>query len=129
MTRFWIGAFGGLSILAVTAGSLFAQAARNDGQEEGRFSGEYGIHGGSPGDITPPTAKDARVTMTINGRLAARMYRELGPKAQQKECVSDDVEMRDLGDISCEREKAGGKATCYIGFNLRSGKSVYPRAC
>lgn len=67
--------------------------------------------------------------MTIEGRLAVRMYRELGPKAQQKECVPEHMEIRDLGDISCEREKAGGQTTCYIGFDLRSGKSVYPRAC
>ena len=127
MPKFQMAVLLGVPVILLTA--VIAYAAGEGGQEDGKFAGEYAIHGGSPGDITPPTAKDARLTMTINGRLAARMYRELGLKAQQKECVSDDVEMRDLGDISCEREKAGGKATCYIGFNLRSGKSVYPRAC
>jgi len=129
MMRFWIGMLAGLSIMAVTAGSLFAQAARNDGPAKGRYSGEFAIYGGSPADIVPPTAKDATLGLTIEGPLAVRMYRELGPKAQQKECVADDVEIRDLGDISCDREKAGGKTTCYIAFDLRSGKSTYPRAC
>ena len=129
MTKFWIGALGGLSLLALTAGSLFAQAARNDGPAKGRYSGEFAIYGGSPADIVPPTAKDATLGLTIEGPLAARMYRELGPKAQQKECVPDGVEIRDLGHISCDREKAGGKATCYVAFNLRSGKSDYPRPC
>lgn len=127
MPKFQMGVLLGVPVILLTA--VIAHAAVEGGQEEGKFSGGYGIHGGYPGDITPPTAKDAKVTMTINGRLAARMYRELGPKSQRKECVSDDVEIRDLGDISCEREKAGGKATCYIGFDLRSGKSIYPRVC
>jgi hypothetical protein len=129
MTRFWIGALAGLPILAVTAGSLFAQAARNDGQAQGRYSGEFAIYGGAPGDIVPPTEENARLGLTIEGPLAARMYRELGPKAQQKECVPDNMEIRDQGDISCGREKGGGRTTCYIAFDLRAGKSVYPTAC
>jgi hypothetical protein len=127
--RFWIGALGGFSIWAVTAGVLFAQAARNDGQAQGRYSGEFAIYGGAPGDIVPPTAEQASLGLTIEGPLAARMYRELGPKAQRKQCVPDTMEIRDLGDISCDREKASGRATCYIAFDLRAGKSVYPRAC
>lgn len=125
MPKFQMGMLLGVPVVLLTVVVAYAAG----GQEDGKFTGGYGIHGGYPGDITPPTAKDAKVTMTINGRLAARMYRELGPKAQLKECVPDNMEIRDLGDISCERERVGGKATCYIGFDLRTGKSIYPRVC
>jgi hypothetical protein len=126
MPKFQMAVLLGVPVILLTA--VIAHAAGQAGQEEGKFAGEYAIHGGSPGDITPPTVKDAKLSMTIDGRLAARMYRELGPKSQQKECVPDNMEIRDLGDISCERE-AGGQTTCYIGFNLRSGKSIHVRDC
>lgn len=127
MPKFQMAALLGVPVMLLTA--VIAHAAGEGRQEEGKFAGEYAIHGGHPGDITPPTAKDAKVSMTIEGRLAARMYRELGPKSQQKECVPDNIEIRDLGDISCEREKGGRETTCYIGFDLRSGKSIHVRDC
>ncbi len=127
MPKFQMAVLLGVPVILLTV--VIAHAAGQAGQEEGKFAGEYAIHGGSPGDITPPTVKDAKLSMTIDGRLAARMYRELGPKSQLKECVPANMEIRGLGDISCEREKGARETTCYIGFDLRSGKSIYVRDC
>lgn len=113
-----------LAGVVLCAGLAWAQ-----GPGFGSYRGTYRIEGGTPGERKEPTAEDVQAVLTIEGVLAARMYREMGRRAQQKECVPDDVEIRDRGDLDCERDKASGAVTCYIAIDLRRGKSTYARVC
>ena len=54
MPKFQMAVLLGVPVILLTA--VIAYAAGEGGQEDGKFAGEYAIHGGSPGDITPPTA-------------------------------------------------------------------------
>jgi hypothetical protein len=114
----------GLTGIALCAGLAWAQ-----GPGYGSYRGTYRIEGGTPADRREPTAKDVQAVLTIEGVLAARMYREMGRRAQQKECVPDDAEIRERGDLDCQRNKASGAVTCYIAIDLRRGKSTYARVC
>jgi hypothetical protein len=117
MSKRAIGIAVGAPLLFLAA--VVAYAATN----EGKYSGQYWIYGGSGGDRTPPSPKDANIHMAIDGPLALRLYNELGAASRVTECVAEGEAMRRRGHISCSRQTSGGQASCYFGFNLRSGKS------
>jgi hypothetical protein len=116
MQKFWVVC---LTLMAVAAGSFFAYA-----QPFGKsLSGWYDFYSGSPGELGEPTAKDTKLHITVTGALAARMFRELGPRAQIKASCPEGSVSRERDQLSCTRE-ASGQTTCDFGFDMRSGKSI-----
>ena len=108
-----------LAVLAVGAGCLLAYA-----QPFGKpLSGWYDFYSGSPGELGEATAKDTKLHMTVTGPLAARMFRELGPRAQVKGSCPEGSVSRARDNLECTRE-ASGSTTCDFGFDMRTGKSV-----
>ena len=117
MPKFQMGVLLGVPVILLTA--VIAYAATNPG----KYSGQFWIYGGSAGDIAPVTKTDAKIHMTVDGPLAARLFRELGPASRQKECVPENAELRQRGELTCRRD-VGEPPSCYFGFDLRSGKST-----
>jgi hypothetical protein len=118
MSRIRMGVLLGVPVLILTAALAYAAA------DMGKYTGEFLIYGGSAGDTTPPTRKDTKIHMTIDGPLALRLYRELGAASQQTECLPGDANVRRRRDMECELNVNTARATCAIGFDLRSGKSI-----
>lgn len=117
MPKFQMVVLLGVPVILLTA--VIAYAVTN----EGKYTGQYWIYGGSAGDRTPPTAKDTKIHMTVDGPLAARLFRELGSASRERGCIPEDVELRRRGDLACSRDN-GGAPSCSFGFDLRSGKST-----
>lgn len=103
-------------LIAVAAGSFLAYA-----QSFGNpLSGWYDFYSGSPGELSEPTAKDTKLHITVTGALAARMFRELGPRAQLKGSCPEGSVSRMRDELYCTRE-ASGKTECEFGFDMRTG--------
>jgi hypothetical protein len=113
-----------LTVAACWSGPAVSQDATR-----GKFSGEYYIYSGRPGDSGLPTKKDAKVGMMVTGPLAARMFQYMGSGATQRDTCVDGEETRVRDEVMCSRNKRTGKAECYFGFDLRSGKSTLGTTC
>lgn len=101
-----------------------SQASNN-----GSISGTYSLYSGELGDeLGLPNSKDAKVSMMVAGPLAARMYQRMGSGARSNSCLESE-ETRARGNLMCTRKKSTGKAQCYFGFDLHSGKSTAGIVC
>jgi hypothetical protein len=99
--------------------------ARNNGP----ISGTYSLYSGELGDeVGLPNSKDAKVSIMISGPVAARMYQHMGGGARSNSCLESE-ETRARGNLMCTRKKDSGKAQCYFGFDLHSGKSAAGIVC
>ena len=114
-----------LAGVVLGAGLVWAQGAKNFGS----FRGEYALWGGTLGEPQEPSAKDTKVRLQITGALASRMYREMGPGAQQTVCVPEDEEHRSRGELQCDRQKATAEAMCVLAVDLHRGQLVTPINC
>lgn len=110
--------------VACLAGDAISQDAAR-----GKFSGEYFLYGGTLDDRTLPTRKDAKVGMWVSGTVAAQMFRHLGPASRINFCDDGKAEARSRGELICSRDRDTGKAQCYFGFDLHSGKSIGAIIC
>lgn len=108
----------------------FAQAAE---KEEGRFmakplKGDYYVYGGSMGDKTPPTPKDRKLSLMLTGPLAKELFDHIGPDVKDACGASPDQRERKRGDLTCLWTKEYGHA-CYVGLDVRTGKSTTGLTC
>lgn len=108
----------------------FAQAAE---KEEGRLmakplKGDYDVYGGSIGDKTPPTPKDRKLSLMLTGPLAKELFDHIGPDVKDACGASADQRDRSKGDLICLWTKEEGYA-CYIGLDVRTGKSMVGVSC
>ncbi|HVW75192.1 MAG TPA: hypothetical protein VHC39_16260 [Rhizomicrobium sp.] len=94
-----------------------------------KFSGQYSFYSGTPGEWAIATKKDTKVAISVDGPLAARMFQSMGSAATQSgSCVDGEV-TRIRDELMCTRNKNTGKAECYFGFDLHTGKSVLGTDC
>ena len=98
-----------------------AQAATT----EPKLQGTYFLFSGTLGEQGPPTRTDAKISFQITGHLADEMYSRLGAKAQSDACTGG--MMRTLRDVVCVR--AGRDTTCYLGLDLKTGKTTSGVIC
>jgi len=94
-----------------------------------RFSGEYSFYSGTPGEWAVATKRDTKVNMSVGGPLALRMFQSMGAAATQSSSCVEGEEYRIRDQLMCTRDKTTGKAECYFGFDLHSGKSVLGTEC
>lgn len=117
----------------VGAMMLLSHAQADDRKDEGRYlakplKGDYYIYGGSLGDSIPPTKKDRKLSLMFVGPLAKDLFDHIGPDAKNG-CSSDpDYRERNRGDLSCIWTKQDGYS-CYVGLDVRSGKSILGSVC
>lgn len=121
----------GLTVLsALVAISLpVAVFAGEDFYKPVKFSGAYEVYSGMLGDWGPPTKKDAKVAIEVDGRLANDMFKHLDHRLADPGCLGEDVEIKEKGDLTCTRDKKSGKTTCYFGLDLKSGKLINGVIC
>jgi hypothetical protein len=110
-----------------------SQAAENPTQETAEprlLMGKYQVYGGSLSDMLPPTPNDRSVAFRFEGQTAKDLFEYLGPDVKKKKACTDDPEYRERrrGDLHCVHWKASGYR-CFLGLDLRSGKSKNGSVC
>jgi hypothetical protein len=87
------------------------------------ITGDYVIYSGALGDSGLPTPKEAKASIRFSGKLASDLYRNLGPAADRESCDPADKE-RSRGDLDCVLRGGKGPAECWIGLNIKTGRSI-----
>jgi len=89
------------------------------------------IYSGSLGESEPPKARNNNVSLLIEGQLAKELFNAIGSDQQQACGASTGVRIRERGDISCSFDRAlkSDSYTCYLGLNLKTGKSMEGAIC
>lgn len=89
---------------------------------------EYVLYGGQLGDPVPPSKGDNKISLLVTGKAARDMFNALGPDSPD-ECGADaSTRVREKGEISCLRYSSREYA-CYVGFDLKTGKSIGGVTC
>lgn len=114
-----------VSFVFVTAVIFVGHAA-----DDRRLTGSWSMFSGMPGDTGPPTKADTKVLISIEGKLAAEMYRQLGPAVQENNvCGESDLQERRRGEVACTRRMSSSEYSCYVGMDLRKGAVWGGTAC
>lgn len=111
--------------------SLNLPAAHSAPSAEARpLNGSYQIHGGSLAEMQPPSPGDAHVSFRFKGRSASDLFDSIGPDVKKRDACSGMAGYRERrrGHLLCVRTKEDGP-TCYLGLNLRNGKSDAGAVC
>jgi hypothetical protein len=122
-----------VSVHLIVAMMLLSQAKAADREDEGRYlakplKGDYYIYGGSLGDSTPPTQNDRKLSLMFVGPLAKDLFDHIGPDAKEACSSGPDYRERNRGDVTCTWTKQHGYS-CYVGIDLKSGKSIFGSDC
>lgn len=91
----------------------------------------YLVYSGRLGEKEPPKVGSKKVSLLIEGQLAQDIFNSLGPDQKQACGASTGVRIRERGDITCsyDREQKIAPFTCYVGLNLKTGKSMEGATC
>ena len=111
--------------------SLNLPAAHSAPSAEARpLNGRYQIHGGSLAEMRPPSPGDAHVSFRFKGRSASDLFDSIGPDVKKQDACSAAAGYRERrrGHLLCVRTKEDGP-TCYLGLDLRNGKSDAGAVC
>ena len=92
------------------------------------LTGDFYMYGGSLGDSTPPTEKDRKLSLMVTGPLAKDLFDHLGPDIKDACGAGPDQRERGKGDLSCILTKSEGYS-CYVGLDVRTGKSMRGLTC
>lgn len=117
----------------VGALALFATASAAEKQQEWTpefkpFSGRYQVYSGSPSERQPPTSSDKQASVVLTGRAAKDLFDQIGPDVKDA-CSSDpNYRERRKGHLDCSYTKENGYQ-CFIGIDLKTGKSTYGSVC
>lgn len=120
-----------LTVLLIV--SLFCANSAAEDSTQARYKKgvmTYWMYGGSLGDPTPPTTKDRKIAISIEGQAAREMFDAIGPD-KRDECTEGSgtrARVRDKGNLTCTRSKEG-QYECSAGFDLRDGKSIGGSIC
>jgi hypothetical protein len=117
-----------LSVAALVGVVLDANANAVD-HKSSPLAGDYMIYSGALDDTNFPKRKDAKVSITITGKLAADMFRYLGASAKTDYCLNaKETEARAKNDLICI---AGGDSgvECHIGIDILKGRSINGLIC
>lgn len=93
-------------------------------------AGTYQIYGGSLADLQPPTAGDAHVSFRFKGQSARDLFQSIGPDIKKQDACSSapDYRERRRGHLLCVHANNDGYS-CYLGLDLRKGKSDFGAVC
>ncbi len=85
--------------------------------ESGDLSGSYGFYGDNC--EASSNAPDCKMTFTITGKAAKRMYQRMKAKEVADECTGGKSKDDGKG-VSCLKE--GNEYSCHFGYSFKQGK-------
>jgi len=86
-------------------------------------TGDYLIYSGTLDDTRLPTPREAKAAIHLTGTLAQDLYRNLGPSAERESC-NPAGHTRSRGDLECDLRGGKGPAECWIGIDIKRGRSI-----
>ena len=117
-----------LGALALFSAASAAEKKQEWTPEFQPFSGRYQVYSGSPSERRPPTSSDKQASIVLTGRAAKDMFDQIGPDVKDA-CSSDpNYRERRKGHLDCSYTKENGYQ-CFIGIDLRTGKSMNGSVC
>ena len=89
----------------------------------------YLIHGGSLADRQPPSAKDSKLSIAIDGQSAKEIFSSIGPDLPTTCSDEKGDRARSKKGVSCsftaqDKKTKDGPYRCWIGIDLKTGDSV-----
>lgn len=117
----------------ISALALLPAHAADEKKENRRYlakplMGDHYVYGGSPGDPTPPTPSDRKVSFMLIGPLAKELFGHIGRDSKTECKPSPEYRERRRGDLTCSWTKVYGHS-CYFGLDAKSGKSMDDYDC
>lgn len=86
------------------------------------------VYSGGLGDPAKPLASEVKVSFHIQGKGAQDLFDHMGPDVRN-ECGADPkVRVRMKEHLQCLRYSKS-EYSCYVGFNLKDGKSIAGSVC
>lgn len=103
---------------------------KQESAEPRPLSGNYQVYGGSLAEMQPPTPNDRNLSFMFVGQTAKDLFNYIGPDIKKENACSGAADYRERrrGDLQCVYSKDSGY-TCYLGLNLRAGKSEPGSIC
>lgn len=93
------------------------------------LTASYSIYSGAPGERQPPTKHERKLAIAIKGDAAKEIFDSLYPDIKGVTCTSEDGErLRRKDEVWCSYRPSDGYK-CFVGFDLRTGKSVSGASC
>lgn len=91
----------------------------------------YLLYSGSLGEKQAPKAGQQKLSLLIEGSLAQALFDSLGSDQKQACGASTGVRIRSRGDVTCafDREIKLAPYTCFVGLDLKTGKSIRGETC
>jgi hypothetical protein len=122
-----------VTIVGAVALLSLAQGAEKKPQESAEprpLSGDYQVYGGTLSEMQPPTPNDRNLAFMFTSQTAKDLFNYIGPDVKKADSCSGAADYRERrrGHLVCTYTKDNGYA-CYLGLNLRSGKSDYGSTC
>ena len=112
---------------------LASVASAGESKSQSRYlakplTGDFYMYGGSLGDSTPPTEKDRKLSLMVTGPLAKDLFDHLGHDVKDACGAGPDQRERSKGDLTCIWARGEGYS-CYIGLDVKTGKSMSGTVC
>lgn len=114
------------------AGIMFcvlAYATENWTWQYKPLAATFSIYSGELGERQPPTKNERKLAIAIKGDAAKEIFDSLYPDSKDATCTSEDGErLRRKGEVWCSYRPSDGYK-CFVGFDLRTGKSIGGGIC
>ena len=120
-------------LLFVGAVALLPLAHANDSGWNWEYkplaAATYSIYSGEPGERQAPTHGERKLAIAIEGKAAKEIFDSLYPDAKGVTCTDEKGErLRRKGEVWCSYRPSDGYR-CFVGFDLRTGKSLSGASC
>lgn len=92
------------------------------------FNADYVIYSGDFGDQRVPTKTERKLSVVVTGLPAKEIFDSLYPDIKAECAVEQGERQRMKGHLWCIFGPRNGY-TCYLGFDLRTGKSIDGGEC
>lgn len=91
----------------------------------------YLAYSGTLSEKEPPKMGKQKVSLMIEGQLAQDLFASIGPDQKTACGEGSGLRMRRRGDVSCtfDKDAKSYPYTCYIGVDVRTGKSSTGSIC
>lgn len=119
---------GSVLAISVLLAAIYASGKDAWTGESEPLKGSYFIYGGGLGEAVPPTRNDRKLAIEITGQPAKEMFDSMYPDFQPTCSGEKGDRDRRKGNVYCSYS-AGGAYRCFLGFDLRTGKSIAGASC
>lgn len=92
------------------------------------FKGEYTIYSGGLGDQQAPTRDDRKLSFIIKGATAKEIFDSMSPDDKYTCSSEKNARSRTKGEVWCAYKPNDGY-TCYLGIDLKTGRSIAGGIC